>query len=460
MPSTLWLTVGIQIIPIYTEIISKLPSVSPGLDALNALTPLLVSAFTQTQARPGAIGPLAFETFWKVTYHGQDDVLRDIPPRLKDCVKSFDFVFERGLAAGLSHDSQSQSTVRINAILSNLQLIQPTGHQTGSIVPDSQHSRAAPDAVKEPLELAIGLPGSRQTTPRASAHVTESVLVGVDRSSSPISLRDEIAMDSSSILGGLQTLTPSHVREGRAPMPPRSAFAQLRSYSSRDLHESDESGLSISQQSPSVQPRSSQRRKVASSSDGSLFGSLKRPSGATRQYLLQNIHTVTDSRDLDDRPAKRAKTDPNVSRNQDSALTDGLQHSEEISVSKGRSVSVPLGASEYPVDRLPSSSEPVNFQTRLKFDGVEVPTLKQIWARESRAFANIRQEDSPPDSDDFDSWEAGLSLSDLRSLHSGDVSGMCQSSRAFESSLTYLVISTYHSDVGYIRIRNPENVLA
>ena len=67
--STSWLTVWIYIITIYTEVLSKLSNLSPSLDALNALTPLLVSAFTQVWH--GASGPLAFKKFWKATYHGR-----------------------------------------------------------------------------------------------------------------------------------------------------------------------------------------------------------------------------------------------------------------------------------------------------------------------------------------------------------------------------------------------------
>lgn len=85
---------------------------------MNALTPLLVSAFTQV--RHGARGPLAFEKFWKATYHGREDVLHSIPKSLRLCLKSFDDAYDRGLATGLSHDTQSQSTVSIATTLSNL----------------------------------------------------------------------------------------------------------------------------------------------------------------------------------------------------------------------------------------------------------------------------------------------------------------------------------------------------
>ena len=54
---------------------------------------------------------------------------------------------------------------------------------------------------------------------------------------------------------------------------------------------------------------------------------------ARRLVDLQYIHTITDPRHLDDQPAKRSKTEPNVPRNRDSAPTHGLKHFKEVSVS-------------------------------------------------------------------------------------------------------------------------------
>ena len=68
---------------------------------------------------------------------------------------------------------------------------------------------------------------------------------------------------------------------------------------------------------------------------------------ARRLVDLQYIHTVTDPRRLDDQPAKRSKTEPNVPRNRDSAPTQGLKHFKEVSVS------VSLRQSQYSVHRLP-----------------------------------------------------------------------------------------------------------
>jgi hypothetical protein len=63
----------------------------------------------------------------------------------------------------------------------------------------------------------------------------------------------------------------------------------------------------------------------------------------------------------------------------------------------------------------------------MRFDGVEVPTYRQIIERERHETplvviqGNAVARSLP---DDFDSWEAGLDISDLRSLQHDDISGM------------------------------------
>lgn len=129
-------------------------------------------------------------------------------------------------------------------------------------------------------------------------------------------------MDSSSILDGLQRLTPS---PSHFPGPPRPAVSQSRSDPTSDFHGRNESGVLISRQTPGVETRSSKRRQLVSSP---IISTLKRPSDSS---YLRNI--VTDSCGLDYRPAKRTKTDSRVSRNEDSAPERGLKHSKEVLIS-------------------------------------------------------------------------------------------------------------------------------
>jgi hypothetical protein len=81
-----------------------------------------------------------------------------------------------------------------------------------------------------------------------------------------------------------------------------------------------------------------------------------------------------------------------------------------------------------PVAPARHSSAPTPSHRRMRFDGVEVPTYSQILEQErgvrtpSPGF--IRSPQSQELSDDFNSWEASLDISDLRSLQNGDISGM------------------------------------
>jgi hypothetical protein len=94
---------------LYADSLTKLRNQPLSTDLLQALTPFFTSCFGRIP--PPAFGPLAFETFWKATYHGKQEFLRHIPAELKVCIKAFDDAFGGDLATGLSHDSESQSTV-------------------------------------------------------------------------------------------------------------------------------------------------------------------------------------------------------------------------------------------------------------------------------------------------------------------------------------------------------------
>lgn len=98
-----------QIISIYIDSLVKLRNHTPSVETLNSLAPFFTSAFWRMP--PPALGPLAFETFWKATYHEKPELLRHIPEKLKASIKGFDDAFGGGLTAGWSHDTESQITV-------------------------------------------------------------------------------------------------------------------------------------------------------------------------------------------------------------------------------------------------------------------------------------------------------------------------------------------------------------
>lgn len=86
-----------------------------------------------------------------------------------------------------------------------------------------------------------------------------------------------------------------------------------------------------------------------------------------------------------------------------------------------------------PVIFIRTPSEPAP-RKKMVFDGVQVPTLRQLinsQAHRSPPVVPVPRDhvpDSPvPSSEDFDSWEAGLSLSELRSLQFGSVDSGAQS---------------------------------
>lgn len=78
-----------------------------------------------------------------------------------------------------------------------------------------------------------------------------------------------------------------------------------------------------------------------------------------------------------------------------------------------------------------SSAETALARRTMRFDGVEVPTYQQVLARQRKeqmfslmTWEEPNLESTSTSSDDFDSWEAELDVSDLQSLRSGDISGM------------------------------------
>jgi hypothetical protein len=94
---------------LYADTLTKLRNHPLSADLLQALAPFFASAFVRIPSP--AFGPLAFQAFWKATYHEKEEFFRDIPPKLRACLKAFDDAYGDNLAAGLSHDSDSQSMV-------------------------------------------------------------------------------------------------------------------------------------------------------------------------------------------------------------------------------------------------------------------------------------------------------------------------------------------------------------
>ncbi|XP_006462383.1 hypothetical protein AGABI2DRAFT_119245 [Agaricus bisporus var. bisporus H97] len=85
------------------DILSKLP---PAIEIIQALSAYLASSFERMGYPP--IGPLAFEKFWRKSYHEQPESFkRLIPEDLKTCLKAWSDHCGDSLAEGLPDDSQS-----------------------------------------------------------------------------------------------------------------------------------------------------------------------------------------------------------------------------------------------------------------------------------------------------------------------------------------------------------------
>lgn len=347
------------------------------------------------------------------------------------CLKAFDDAYGSDLAVGLSHDSESQSVWRSMVILSIAGL--NSFRQFDSSVPDSEPSRAINGLIP-----ALLIRGSQQSAiVDAQAMVFEKAAL----SSSSISFQYETATDSS-ILHGLQALTPF----SRNPIPAISALSQLREHSScvgdgSGKPSTPASYLNLSRPRSPILPRGLQ-----------IFPSLKRPRDPIGKWMIRclfrnAIHHLT----LEEVPMKRTRTVPKSSLDEtnknlsssvvgsvsltqlrqprlkkaDSSLKHTLEDSPPMKRSTFVSFSEPKSRVMSPNPYLQDTSELSFSHRKVKFDGVEVPTYRQIleWRRKLLVTTQGK-ELSPQISDDFNSWEAALDIYDLRSLQHTDISGM------------------------------------
>jgi hypothetical protein len=94
---------------LYADLLVELRNQPLSEQLLEDLAPFFASSFSRIP--PPALGPLAFQAFWKNSYYGKQEFLGDLPTQIKVCMKAFDDAYGEDLAIGLSHDSESQSTV-------------------------------------------------------------------------------------------------------------------------------------------------------------------------------------------------------------------------------------------------------------------------------------------------------------------------------------------------------------
>lgn len=96
---------------VYCRALDSLPLLEPSLERLLAISPFLASAFVRMP--PPALGPMAFEAFWRGTYHELLQYRPFYPDCLKACLMGFADVCGGSLGGGLSIGTETQATVRV-----------------------------------------------------------------------------------------------------------------------------------------------------------------------------------------------------------------------------------------------------------------------------------------------------------------------------------------------------------
>jgi len=97
-----------QVTSVYSTALEKLSIVEPSIDHLRILADFLQSGFVRIQAD----AMLAFQKFWRATYHQRKDIFRkNYPVAIKTCLKAWGDVCDDSLADDISLGPESQSLV-------------------------------------------------------------------------------------------------------------------------------------------------------------------------------------------------------------------------------------------------------------------------------------------------------------------------------------------------------------
>ncbi|KAJ6508524.1 hypothetical protein C8R45DRAFT_1089693 [Mycena sanguinolenta] len=315
----------------------------------------------------------AFESFWRVTYHGRAEFYHLYPESIKTSLKAFADVYGGSLAADLSMENHSQIE--------------------GSVVLDSQPSQPIPSS-------------SFDYDADDSRYPLENDTIG---------LGDTHFMDVDEQENSPSTVRPSSPSIHLPQAPPRTlasaALDQLQEYSNR--FEKPSVSLSRDNSRSSHSSDTVQRRSPRVLSQGSYTRS-----GSSKRRA-----------EMDDSPSssKRFKTSPHSSFR----WTPSPNAIAGPSRLPAQSISEPVTRRESPVLLDHASSQPVprgkrKETRRLIFDCVEVPTYERSRRRHQkfslptpspsfrpRAPRQSRAADHEEE-EDYASWENGLSISEVK----------------------------------------------
>jgi hypothetical protein len=94
---------------VYCRALDRLRGLELSLERLVAISPFLATTFVRVPYP--AIGPAAFESFWRDTYHELRQYIPFYPDRLKACLMAIADVCGGSLGEGLSMGNETQTTV-------------------------------------------------------------------------------------------------------------------------------------------------------------------------------------------------------------------------------------------------------------------------------------------------------------------------------------------------------------
>ncbi|KAJ7195440.1 hypothetical protein GGX14DRAFT_474749 [Mycena pura] len=356
--------------------LSAIQDLEPSGETLVSISPFLATV----------ADPDAFERFWRVTYHNRDEFYEFYPENLKTSLRAFADIFGGSLAGALARENHSQ--------------------MESSCALDSQPSRAVPSS-------------SLDYYADVSRYPLDADAIGMDHTS---------LMANENTVSTVQGPPPPSIlqavpRDQLKPIP-SAALEQLQEYSSR-LDESNVLDLSSRESLP-----------VSFHSAGIIHGDTPRYSSQQNSRALSERPSLKRGIAVDDAPIlKRRKTSPS-SASFNNAIASSSRRAGG-SISEPASRREPVVLSGHAVSEA-SVSLKRKGKRRLILDYVDVPPFEG--SRKRREVNSLptpspslrqhpaHQPKTPPgDEEDYASWEAGLSISDLEHVQhmSGDVIETC-----------------------------------
>ncbi|KAJ6621851.1 hypothetical protein B0H10DRAFT_1945109 [Mycena sp. CBHHK59/15] len=349
----------------------------------------------------------AFERFWRVSYHGRNEFCEYYPEGIKTALRAFGDTFGGSLPAYLSPERYSQ---RVNFMCLRYFLHSNVYHQESPCVPDSQESpRAGPsnsldyyaDESRYPFDHdTIGMGDDLRETESSAATVRGYR----QHRSRPPPMQ--------------QTVLERQVR----PVP-SAALEQLQEYSSRIDEQSWIGGLS----SGSVKDAGGSSHSSATIHGASRQNTRQQfdHSAASTPQAPSTFHSSKHLPERNDTPAsKRRKTSCDMTYESDrtNAVASSSRHPGETTsepTSRRHSIIFSDHALSQPVP-----SRKGKRKRKLVLDYVEVPTFEETRRRiqesslptPSPSFRPPPVPRPPSPEEDYGSWEANLSMTEVRQV--------------------------------------------